>query len=132
MSSNPNGASPPEPTAGEGGDATIKKAVIEAQTSALQKLKEKAKKIVQAGNALTDRLGVAAVSQHVPAFMQEKFNTALSALVHTTASITLANGMEKCNLKVLRENVDLHRALSSPWWWRWQRLRWSFAPQVRL
>ena len=58
---------------------------------------------MHAGNALTDRLGVAAVAQHVPAFMQEKFNTALSALVHTTASITLALEMEKCNLKVLRE-----------------------------
>ena len=60
---------------------------------------------MQAGNALTDRLGVAAAAQHVPAFTQEKFNTALSALVHTTASITLALEMEKYNVKVLRENV---------------------------
>ena len=99
-------ATPKKATAAEGevGDPNVK-ALSEAQTSALNKLKEKADTMELQGCDLTKRLGSHGVVHHVPSFLVQKFDTAFSALVSAIASITLAVELEKCNLMSLRQEV---------------------------
>lgn len=88
----------------EGGDPKIKP-LSEAQKIALNTLKEKTDKMNQEGEALTKRLGSHGVVHHVPGFVVQKFETALSALVAAKASTDLAVELGSCNLQSLRQEV---------------------------
>ena len=88
----------------EGGDPKIKP-LSEAQKIALNTLKEKTDKMNQEGDALTKRLGSHGVVHHVPGFVVQKFETALSALVAAKASTDLAVELGSCNLQSLRQEV---------------------------